>query len=178
MHNKNIKKITVSAVMCALAIVLVFLNFSVFPQVPYLKYDMGDVPILIISFLFGPLYGMLSTVIIATFQAIFLSADGWFGGFMHVVSTSALILPPALLYIKRRTFKSAIMGLVISCFTVTAVMVLFNYFLNPIFYGIPRQAIVAVLPWTAAFNFLKTVANAIITIFVYKHISKLIKKFD
>ncbi len=178
MHNKKLKRLTISAVLCALALVVVFINFSIFPQVPYLKYDMGDVPILIISFLFGPLYGILSTVIVAVFQAMFLSADGWYGGFMHIVSTSALILPPAILYLKKRSFKTAAIGLAISCFTVTAVMIGFNYFLNPIFYGIPRQAIVAVLPWTAAFNFVKTVINSIITIAVYKHISKLIKKFD
>ena len=178
MHKKNIKRLTVSAVLSALAIVVVFINFSIFPQVPYLKYDMGDVPILIISFLFGPLYGFLSTVIVAAFQALFLSSDGWYGGFMHIVSTSALILPPAILYFRKRTFKSAIIGLSISCATVTFVMICFNYFLNPVFYGIPRQAIVAVLPWTAAFNFIKTVINSIITIVVYKNISKLIKKFD
>ena len=68
MHKKNIKRLTVSAVLSALAIVVVFINFSIFPQVPYLKYDMGDVPILIISFLFGPLYGFLSTVIVAAFS--------------------------------------------------------------------------------------------------------------
>ncbi len=172
------KKLTVTGILTALAIVLVFINFSVFPQVPFLKYDMGDVPILIISFLFGPLYGFLSTVIVAVFQSLFLSGDGWYGALMHIISTSALILLPAFLYKFNRTFKTAVIGLSISCVLVTSIMIAFNYILNPIFYGIAREGVVVMLPWIAAFNFIKSVINSVITILVYKHIGYFIKKFS
>lgn len=177
MRNPTVKRLTVTAMLTALSIVLTFFNFSLLPQVPYLKYDAGDILILIVTFAFGPLYGMLSTVVTAVFQALFLSADGWFGGLMHIISTGALIIPAGLIYAQNKTKSRAVIGLVVSCITVTVAMLTFNYVLTPIFYGMPREAVTVSLPWIGLFNLIKSVINSIITIIVYKHIGKLIKKF-
>ena len=133
MRNPALKRLTITAMLTALSVVLTFFNFSLLPQVPYLKYDAGDVLILIVTFIYGPLYGMLSTAITAAFQALFLSAEGWFGGLMHIISTGALIIPAGLVYLKHKTKKHAVIGLAISCVTVTAAMLCFNYILTPVF---------------------------------------------
>ena len=178
MHNPAIKRLTVTAMLTALAVVLTLFNFSLLPQVPFLKYDAGDILILILTFIFGPVYSIISTVIVAAFQAMFLSADGWFGGLMHIISTTALILPAGFIYKYKKTRKSAAVGLSVSCVTVTVAMLCFNFLLSPVFYGMPREAVVGMLPWIGLFNFLKSLINSVVTMLVYKHIGNIIKKFD
>lgn len=178
MKNQTLNSLTATAMFTALSIVVTFFNFTILPQVPYLKYDAGDILILIVTFIFGPVYGIISTVITSLFQAMFLSADGWFGGLMHIISTSALILPAGLIYMHKKSRTRAIIGLMISCVAVTVAMLGFNYILSPMFYGMPREVVVISLPWIGLFNLIKSVINSTVTLLVYKHIGKLIRNFN
>ena len=177
MHNSQIKKLTVSAMLTALGVILIYFNFSIFPQAPHLKYDAGDIPILIITFIYGPVYGIISTLIVSIYQALFLSADGWFGGLMHVLATCALLIPAGVAYKIKKTKISAAVGLLIGCVSMVVVMMFFNYFFIPLFYGMPREAVVAIMPWTVLFNAIKAILNSFVTFLIYKHINTLIKKF-
>ncbi len=177
MRKSSIKRLTITAMLTALGIILIYFNISLFPHAaPHLKYDAGDIPILIITFIYGPVYGIISTLIISAYQALFLSADGWFGGLMHVLATCALLIPAGVAYKIKRTRLSAVIGLAIGSVSMVIVMIFFNYFLIPIFYGMPREAVVAIMPWTILFNLIKAVLNSLITFLVYKHINTLIKK--
>ena len=176
MKNDSLRRLTVSALFTAVAVILVFVNFTIIPQVAFLKYDFGDVVILILTFMFGPLYGIISTVIVSACQALFTSADGWFGALMHIVSTCALIIPSGIIYKYRRTRKGAAFGLLCGCICMVAAMLLFNFLLDPVFYGLPREAVVKLLPWIGVFNAVKSVANSVITLLVYKHISRIVNK--
>lgn len=177
---------TLTAMLTAVAVILIFVNFSIFPQAAFLKYDFGDIPILIVTFAFGPLYGFISTVIVSVIQALFLSADGWFGGLMHIVATSALLVPAGLFYKFSRkkqdkdsniVFNRAVIaGLSLGCICMTVSMIAFNFFLDPIFYGMPQQAVVSLLPWIGLFNLIKSVANSVITLIIYKYIFRIINK--
>ena len=75
---KQTKKLTIAAMLSAVGVLLIFLNFPLVPQAGFLRYDPGDIPILILTFMLGPVYGVLSTVVVSVIQALFLSADGWF----------------------------------------------------------------------------------------------------
>ena len=177
MNNKIIKNLTITAMFAAVSMVLVFIGFSIFPQVEFLKYDPADVPIMILSFMLGPIYGIACSSIVAIFQAIFWSTDGIVGCIMNILSTCAFIVPAAIVYRKNKTKSRAIVGLVIGCVIMTAVMLLFNYFITPVYHGIPRQAIIPLLPWIGAFNFIKATVNSVLTFLLYKHIGKIIKRF-
>ncbi len=177
MNNKIVKNITITAMLAAVSMVLVFVGFSIFPQVEFLKYDPADVPIMILSFMLGPVYGVVCSMIVSIFQAIFWSSDGIVGCIMNVLSTCAFVIPAALVYKRNKTKSSAIVGLVLGCIIMTAVMLLFNYFITPIYRGIPRQAIIPLLPWIGAFNVIKASINAVLTFLLYKHIGKIIIRF-
>jgi riboflavin transporter FmnP len=56
-------RLTRLAMLAAIAIVLIILNFPIPIFPPYLKYDFADVPVLIGSFAFGPIAGVLITLI-------------------------------------------------------------------------------------------------------------------
>ncbi len=54
----------------ALSVVLVYLiHFPIFPAVPFLEYDPADIPILIGTFTFGPVTGMILTIVTSVIQA-------------------------------------------------------------------------------------------------------------
>lgn len=177
MNNKIIKNLTITAMLAAVSMVLVFIGFSIFPQVEFLKYDPADVPIMILSFMLGPVYGIACSLIVSIFQAIFWSTDGIVGCIMNILSTCAFIVPAALVYRRKKTKLNAVVGLIIGCLIMTAVMLLFNYFITPVYRGIPRQAIIPLLPWIGAFNLIKATINSVLTFLLYKHIGKIIKRF-
>ena len=54
----------------AIAIVLVyFIHFPIFPAVAFLEYDPADIPILMGTFAFGPVAGILLTVVTAVIRS-------------------------------------------------------------------------------------------------------------
>ena len=52
------RKITVTALLAAIATVLTLLNFSIPIMPSFIKMDFSDLPALLASFAFGPWYGM------------------------------------------------------------------------------------------------------------------------
>lgn len=178
MNNKIIKNITITAMLAAVSMVLVFIGFSIFPQVEFLKYDPADVPIMILSFMLGPVYGIACSSIVAIFQAIFWSTDGIVGCIMNILSTCSFIIPATLIYRKNKTKKRAVSGLVVGSIIMTVIMLMFNYFITPVYRGIPQQAIVPLLPWIGSFNLIKATINSILTFLLYKHIGKIIRRFN
>ena len=78
-QNDSVRKLVVMAMLTALSIVLVYLiRFPIFASAPFLEYDMADVPILIGTFLFGPLSGLALTAVTCVIQGLTVSAgSGW-----------------------------------------------------------------------------------------------------
>ena len=81
MRNKRVEKLVKLALLCAMSLVLMYVvRFPLIPTLPFLEYDMADVPILIGAFMFGPLEGLLLTAVVSLLQALTVSAgSGWVG---------------------------------------------------------------------------------------------------
>ncbi len=178
MKTKTLKKLTTAAMLTALSVILGVFAFPIFPNVAFLEYDICDVIVLIVSFAFGPVYGILSSVTVAVFQAFMLDKSGIFGFLMNIISTVSFVLPAALVYLKNKTKKGAAFALSCGVVVMTIIMILFNYLVTPHFMGVPVSVVHSLMPYIAGFNVVKAVANSIITFFVYKHIGKIIKKFN
>ena len=143
----------------ALSVVLVLVVHIPYPPAPFLEYDPADIPILIATFIYGPWYGVLVTLVASLIQGVTVSSvSGIIGIVMHFVATSAVCL---------------VAGTLVK----TVVMVGCNYVLTPIFMGAPREQVVAMLlPIIVPFNLLKSGINSLVTFFVYKPISRLFAK--
>ena len=90
---------------------------------------------------------------------------------MNVLSTCAFSGTAAFVYKKWRTLIGAGIGLASGVIMLSLVMVLWNYFLTPIFMGIPREAVAAMLlPVFLPFNLIKGGLNAALTIMLYKSV--------
>lgn len=164
------RKLVTTALLCALAyVVMVVGRIPVLTVPPYLKYDPKDVIIVIAAFIFGPLTGFVISVIVAFLEMITVSETLWIGAIMNIVSSCAFVCPAALVYRKIHNLKGAVIGLVTGWLGMTIVMLLYNYFLTPIFLGYPRAAVAAMLiPVFLPFNLLKGGLSAGITMLLYK----------
>lgn len=175
MKDKMIRRLTITAVLTAISILLILFNFPILPMVSFLRFDFANIPILIVTFAFGPVYGVISTIITAIFQATFLSADGWFGGLMHIFSTGSLIITAGLIYKHKKTRKMAALALACGSAAMVIAMVAFNLIFDPFLYHLETEVVVSLLPYIALFNLIKAGCNAIITFIIYKYISRFIK---
>lgn len=165
------------AMLCALSLILVLIiNFPILPAVPFMKYDPADIPILIGSFLFGPIAGVILTAIVSIMQGLFISSDGGIiGMLMHFLATGTFSFVAGFIYQRTRTKQSAIVGLFFGAISMTIIMVLCNLLLTPIFLGAPLEKVIELLiPAIIPFNLIKAGINALITYFIYKPISKFV----
>jgi len=171
------------ALLCAMSLALMYLVR--FPLIlPYLEYDMADVPILIGAFLYGPWAGLTLTSIVCFLQAVTVSSgSGWIGGAMHFFATGAFVIVAGLLYRRRHTLRGALEGLVAGSLAMIAVMVPLNYYISPLFFAgsamsyEEAQALVWSIIWSfVAFNAAKAGINSAVTYLIYKPVSKLFKK--
>lgn len=157
----------------AISIVLVyFIHFPIFPAVAFLEYDPADISILIGTFAFGPLAGILLTVVTSVIQGVTVSAaSGLYGIIMHVISTSVLVLVSGLIYKYNKTRKGAVIALPCGVAAMTLVMIGANMIITPLFMGVPRNIVWSLMPFIAGFNAIKAGINSVVTFLLYKRIS-------
>ena len=82
----NIKKISVTAVLCALAYLCMFVFRF---KVSFLTFDFKDAILAVISFLYGPIYGIVSALVVALTELISVSDTGVYGFIMNFLSSAA-----------------------------------------------------------------------------------------
>ena len=167
------RQLVTMALMCAIGVLLSFVEFPLLPGVTWLKYDASAMPAMVCGFAFGPAAGLAVGVVGAVIHGI-LMAD-FSGAIMNILVVTGFILPAALVYRRSRTFKSGVVGLVLSAVAATVMAILGNLVITPMWLGVPLDAVVAmILPILTPFNLEKAGINAVLTLIVYKSISNLI----
>lgn len=176
-RSERTTKITKMAMLAAISVVLVMLIRIPYPPAPYLVYDPADIPIFIGTFAFGPLAGVALTFVVSFIQAFVLGGDGLIGFFMHFVATGAFVLLAGYIYKRNKTRKNAVIALVCGTILMTVSMLLWNILITPIFLGVPREAVIAMLGTIILpFNLLKAGLNSIVTFLTYKSIARFLHK--
>ncbi len=174
--NTNVwstKQLVTMALMCAIGVILSFVEFPLLPGVTWLKFDASNMPAMVSGFAFGPAAGVAVGIVTAIIHGL-LMAD-FTGALMNVLTVTCFVLPAALVYKKKRTYPAAIVGLVLSVIAATIGAIVGNLIVTPMWLGVPLEAVVAmIIPILIPFNLLKGCLNAVITLIVYKAISNLI----
>ena len=180
MKNKiDTRKLAVLAMLSALA----YLAMVVF-RIPVisipgltLKYEPKDVIMATGGFIFGPLSAFAMSVIVSFVEMVTVSETAWIGFAMNIVSSCAFICSAALIYKKWRSMAGAVAGLAAGALLTTIVMLLWNYFLVPIYTGAPREMVAGLLvPVFLPFNLLKGGLNSAITVLIYKPVTTALRK--
>lgn len=96
---------------------------------------------------------------------------------MNALSSCTFTCTAAFIYKSKRTQAGAAIGLAVGCVAVTAVMILWNYIMTPIFLLVPREVVVErLIPVFLPYNLMKSGINAGITMLLYKPVVITLRK--
>ena len=167
--KENVKRITTIGMLCAVSFVAKLVS-SVIPAVSgFLSFDLKDVIIVIAGFMMGPMAAGIVTLIVSLIEMFTLSSTGLIGLIMNILSSCAFACPAALLYQKQRSLKGAIAGLGCGVVLMTAVMLLWNWLITPLYMHVDRSVVTGMLvPVFLPFNLVKGGINAALTMLIYK----------
>lgn len=170
----DLKKIVGMAAFAALAYAVTFV-FRI--PVRFLTFDAKDAVLAVAALIYGPISAIVMALIPALIEFITISDTGIWGFIMNFLSSSTFAFTSAVIYKYRRSFNGAIIGIYSSVISTTAVMMVLNIFITPIYMGVPRAAVIELLPTLLLpFNLAKSLMNAAIVMLIYKPVSIALKR--
>ncbi len=163
----NVKTMTVIAMLAVLAFLAVLV--CRIPLVLFLEYEPKNVILTIGGFIFGPVVSLLVTVVVALVELVTVSKDGGWGLLMNILASGSFAGIAALIYQKKRTLGGAAIGLISGIAASTALMIVWNYLITPLYMGLPRADVAKLLvPAFLPFNLIKGGLNAALVMLLYK----------
>ncbi len=171
------KRIVFTAVFAALSYAVSYLEFPIFPAAPFLKLDFSAVFITLVAFMFGPVSGISACAVKELLCFITKSSTGGIGEIANFIVTTSFIILPSIVYYYKKGFLTVVLTLIVACFIQVGVSLIVNRFINfPLFMGDSAKAAFSELwVYVLAFNFIKSACISVITILLYKRLSKIIK---
>ena len=173
--DKMIKNMVILAMLTAISYTIVALIRI--PVAGFLSYEPKDVVITIGGFLLGPLASFTVSALVSLIEMVTFSTTGPIGCLMNLLSTCSFACTAALIYKKKRTLGGAITGLAVGTAAMTGVMLLWNWLITPLYMGVSRDAVEAMLlPTFLPFNLLKAGLNTAFVLGLYKPLVLALRK--
>ncbi len=192
----NIRSITVTAMLSAVAFVLMFIEFSVPLMPPFIKMDISDLPALLSTFALGPVSGVVVELLKNLLHILFKgTASAGTGELCNFLLGCFFVVPAGLIYRHKKTRKNAVLGALVGCLVMAVCSVPLNYFVvYPAyvkFYGLPLDEIIgmyqAIMPgvnglfacltiFNLPFTFVKGLLDAVICFIIYKPLSPILHR--
>ena len=176
------KRLAIMALFVALSYAVSFLETP--PIAGFLKLDFGNVFILLISLLFGPIEGVVVCLLKEGLRCL-TSSTLCVGELANFVITSAFILLPSILYRYKKGIKVVVLSLIGGCFIGAGVALIMNRFvLLPWFYElgfipVSAGAMFGQIWWILLlFNLVKCVLISVIVFLLYKRLSNFLKRWE
>lgn len=167
------KLIAKIAIFTAIAYIISYLEFPIFPTAPFLKLDFSNVFILIGGFALGPIPGVI--ILIAKEALCLLKTSTVVGQLANLLIGLSYILLPILVYHFKKGIKTVIITLSVSTVLQVVVGLLVNRFINFPLYGLSVEMFNSLFTVILLFNLIKAVVVSILTILLYKRIKKLFR---
>ena len=194
MKTKNhIRELTVTAMLAAVATVLMFLDFSLPMFIPgFVKMDVSELPALLASFSLGPVYGVAVCLIKNLLNLIFHGSTGGIGELCNFLLGAAFVATAGIIYRRSKSRKTAVIGCLVGAAVMAVVSVPVNYFIsypvyakmfggidailaayqaiNPNVDGLLQCLVVFNLPFT----FVKGLLDSVLCFLIYKPLSSIL----
>ena len=170
-----------SAMLLTIGFILTYFELPVLPAFPWLKVDLSAVPVLLSGFAFGPIAGLgvefFKNLLVFTIKG---SSTGGVGEIANFAIVGTFVLVASFIFMKKRTKKSAIIGVTLGTIAMIPIAVLANvYILVPLLFPngleaeLYRKYITYGIP---IFNLIKGSLLSFIGVFFYSKVSFLINK--
>lgn len=178
MYRKRIDFVVKVGVFAAIAFVLQVIGSMMSIKVAgFLEVEISDLPALMISLALGPAAGVVVELIKNLLHCT-MTSTGFVGEFANFAVNGTFVLVCGFLYQRNKTKKGAIIALTTATLTLVIIGVLINvlimlplYMTDANFYTRLSLALYTIAP----FNLLRGTTLSLITIFIYKRISRLLK---
>lgn len=193
-QKRNASNKTNALVKTSMLSVIAFVLMMLESQIPFfpefLKIDLSDLPALIAGLAMGPLAGV-AVEAVKNILHLLMTTTGGVGELANFVIGSSFVAPAALIYQHKKNKATALAGLVTGIAVMTMTGALANYYILLPFYStfMPIDAIIAmsakanpaikdmgslILYAIIPFNIIKGLVLSILTLAVYKRISRII----
>lgn len=189
------RRMVIIAMLSAISVVLMLFEFPLPFLPPFYKIDASELPIIIGAFTLGPVAGVVMEFIKVTLNLLMDGTTTAFvGEFANFLIGCSFVVPAAIVYYFKKTKKNAIFGLILGIVTCTVAGCLLNsYLLLPAYsvaFKMDIEALIAmgtavngmidslftfVVFATAPLNMIKCSVVSLLTMLIYKPISKILK---
>lgn len=193
MSNKKTNQITITAMLGAVASVLMFLEFPIpFLIPPFVKMDFSELPALLATFSLGPISGVAVCLIKNLIHAL-NSSTNFVGELCNFLLGCCLVIPAGIIYKRNKTRKTALIATIIGTLSMAAFSIPINYFISYPFYTnfMPLDQIIdayqslipsvdgllaCLIVFNAPFTMLKGALDAVLAFLVYKSLSPMLHR--
>lgn len=182
---------TVTAMLSAVAFILMFFDFSVPVMPSFIKMDLSDLPELVGAFAMGPVCGVL-VALIKNLLHLTISSTGGVGELSNFLLAASFVLPAGLIYKSKKTKLRALTGAVCGAVIMGVFSIISNYFMvYPFYYNFMAEEVIlaayqAILPgmksilqclicFNMPFTMVKGLISVVITMLIYKPLSPILK---
>lgn len=178
----TVRYMTRIAILSAVGLCLMLLiEVPLIPGVTWLKYDLGDIPVLIGAFALGPMAGVgISLLKNLIFLILRGTPEAFVGAPMNFLAGASFALCAGNLYFVEKTRNRAMLSLLAGGLFSTVVMfganlLVLPWFLYFFFPGAPPVTVGYLLAIVVPFNLIKGGLNGVLVFGVYKRISPVLK---
>ena len=188
----NVRKLTGTAMLGAVAAVLMYLEFPIPIMPAFVKLDVSELPALIASFAYGPVSGVL-VCLIKNLIKLPSTSTAAVGELFNFVMGALFVGVAGIVYKRNKTRKGAIVGALLGALVMAVVSVPYNYFIvypaYVVMYHLPLEAIIGMyqainpsvdglltclLVFNLPFTFVKGVLDAVLCFLIYKPLSPIL----
>ena len=190
----RVRKLTVTAMLSAVAFVLMFLDFPIPMIMPsFVKMDFSDLPELLGAFALGPTYGVLVCLLKNLIHLLVDSSTNGVGELCNFLFGAVFAWVAGFVYQRNKSRRTAVLGAVLGSVAMAIVSVPLNYYLTypayVVIYGMPLDVIIGMyqailpsadglleclvifnMPWTLA----KGLLDAVLCLLIYKPLSPIL----
>lgn len=192
-RTNYVHKIAVTAILGAVATVLMFLSFPMPFLIPsFIKMDFSELPALLAAFSLGPASGV-AVCLIKNLINVLSTTTGGVGELANFLMGIFFVLPAGWIYKRKKTRSGALLAAVVGAASMAAFSVPINYFISYPFYtslmpldviiGMYQELIPSVdgllaclLVFNMPFTLLKGLLDVVLAFLIYKPLSPLLHK--
>ncbi len=155
--------ITFIGLLTAFGLTLELLAFPIMAVAPYLLYAPGDIPLLLVGYAFGPVWGVVSVGMKAVLYSLIRGQGGMWGTLMHFIASSAYVVVFCLIVRAKKTYPMMVVALIAATLARALVMIPANLVVTPIYANIPVSVVKGMLiPVIIPFNLIHGGVNALL----------------
>jgi len=188
------RKLVSTAMLSAVAFVLMYIEVSIPIMPSFIKFDLSDLPAVIGAFALGPVYGIIIELVKNVLHLV-VSQSMFIGELSNFILGAVFTFTAGFIYQLKKTKTNAIIAGVVGAIVMGIVSVISNYYLVypvyvAVFFGGDESICVGMyqviapsmktlmqclLCFNLPFTIVKGLISVVITMFIYKPLSRIMK---